>query len=367
MKNKELNRIWWTLDDETANVWRNLFINLMNPSSKLHLSNEIINLLLKEKVLPYYYFKCSEKIDDDSIKEIVKKHYLYSYCQNEAYRIKAKKMIKRMNDIGIIPIILKGIDLQDNFYPKVELRPTSDLDILIVNDDQLSKANEEIKKMGYEIYQYRSQKYAQYFCKDSAYICHDKREVMVELHNGLRFSKNDKRRFYDEMLFQEENLILHTNEEIQYLGFSAETNYLYLCYHAFQSHFNLKRVLWLLDLFVLREKMDEGKMRSMAKSIDLEYLVEWTEDLLNWLSGKEDKKPVLERERSPRFYSIQKIKREFFNIKGLNKKMLWILIWLFPEEDFLKKRYGDNLGVIGLYFTYYFRMCKSLLKSIKGA
>ena len=367
MKNKSSNKIWWTLDDETSNMWRNFFRNLMNPSPELNLSSEMMNLLLKERVLPYFYFKLSEKIDDESIKEILKKHYLIFFCQNKAYRIKAEKIIKRMNDIGIVPIILKGIDLQDNFYPKIELRPTSDLDILIINGEQFHQANDEIKRMNYNLYQYRSKKYANYFSKDFAYLCADRNDVMVEIHNGLRFGKNDKRCHHDEIFYKEENLILHERGKIQYLGFSAEANYLYLIYHAFQSHFNLKRALWLLDLFVIKDKMDKDKMRALAKKVDLEYLVEWTEDLLNWLSGKEEKKPNFERERSPRFYSIEKIKREFFNIEGLNKKMVWILIWLFPEKDFLKKRYGDNISAVSLYFIYYFRMCKSLFKTLKGA
>ncbi|MCX7829638.1 MAG: nucleotidyltransferase family protein, partial [Acidobacteria bacterium] len=308
-----------------------------------------------------------EKIKSERVKEQLLYYYFHFLGANEIIRNRIKSLIRKLNENSISPLILKGIELQDNLYPKPELRPTSDLDILILNQENFKNAMSEIIRNNYKMYEYRNKSYPLLFSKDIAFIPADGKGVNIELHQSIRYSKNDKRRKYDEVFYENENLLLYDKGQIKYFGFCNEANYLYLCHHAFVSHRNLQRIIWILDLMLLRKKCEGEKLKEIAEKSQMKEAYDYAEVFLDAIAKKSESGCIFVSNKSHYQQSaFIKLFDEFMNVDGFIKKTLWLLIWFFPNKDFLKKRYGEY-SFVSLYFIYYIRLIKGFSKAVFGA
>ncbi|MFB3850652.1 MAG: nucleotidyltransferase family protein [Acidobacteriota bacterium] len=360
----------YKIEKETYINWRKAISEMFSEEKISGNEKELsgfIDFLLKEKIAPYYYYKCKERIEDEKVKTKLKNIYFHFLGANEILRMKSEFIIKRINEIGIVPVILKGIELQDNLYPKPELRPSSDLDILVLNQKDFDLSLNELLKMGYRIYEYRSIKFPMIYGKDLVLIPPESNGLMVELHHSLRFGKCDRRRKYDEIFYTPANLVIRNNGKIKYYGFSNEANYAYLSHHTFQSHHNLKRLIWVLDLLLLRDRLDQKRIKEIAEESNTKELIDFSYKLLDAiLLTDKNSDCFISEVQSNKKSALIKLKNEFKNIDGISKKLLWLLIWFFPNKVFLKKRYGEKKNIFSLYLTYYTKLLKRLFEASWG-
>ncbi len=358
----------WTINSSELKLWQKFFFDcgmcIKENETKVNEEN-FFEFLIKEKVISFYYDRCKNTLNSIEFIEKLKRYYFHFFGANEIYRRKVERIVGVLNRAGFTPLILKGIDLQENLYIKPELRPSSDLDIMILSRDDFYKVLNEIYRMNYQNYLYRSKAYPINFSKDIVLVSDDKKELMIELHHSLRFGPNDRRRNSDRIFFEGDNLILHNNGKISYYGFSAEANYVYLCYHAFKSHFNCHRLIWILDLLLLRNKLDENKLNIIAESSNMKETIDYGEKVLDFfLKDKKNNSFSFVKNSEPLRSQYYKLVDEFKNIEGLKSKLLWLMIWFFPDKIFLKKRYGENRWFFSLYIIYYTRLIAKLTRML---
>jgi len=359
----------WSLTKKEFNIWRTTIQNCFESYQETDKNEkaELLKFLVNEKVAPFYYLKCKERIEDKELKNTLKSSYFHFLAANIIYREKVKNIIRLLNSVGVVPLILKGIDLQDNLYEKPEMRPSSDLDLLILDEEDYKKALEMIFSLGYQLYLYRSPKYPFMFSKDVVLMPSRNDGLMIELHHGLRFGKFDKRRQYDEIFYQKDNLILYDKGDIKYFGLDKEALYVYLSYHTFVSHQDCNRLMWIFDLILLKDKVDEKKQMELASKSDMEETLKESQKVLEDLLRKQIAAPCqFVREKEILNYDILKLADEFINIRGIAKKIVWLSIWFFPKKEFLKKRYGEDKCLTRLYIFYYVRFLKRLFETAKG-
>ena len=96
----------------------------------------------------------------------------------------AVELLARLRDVGVIPILLKGISTSDQFYSPPYLRVMSDIDIL-VEGPQVDLVMAEIAGLGYEIKDEQWQLYHTFGHHHLPAARHPGTGVIIEVHTGL--------------------------------------------------------------------------------------------------------------------------------------------------------------------------------------
>jgi hypothetical protein len=117
----------------------------------------------------------------------------------------AVELIARLRDVGVIPILLKGISTSDQFYAPHYLRVMADIDIL-VKDSQVDLVMAEVANLGYEIKDEQWQLYHTFGHHHLPAARHPTTGATIEVHTGLFGSAE----FYSrETVFQPDHFAAH--------------------------------------------------------------------------------------------------------------------------------------------------------------
>lgn len=358
----------WKIEEEKFKLFKKIFehIFLKEKIKKEEIDENLINELNYQRVLPYYYHSCKEKIDDEYLKKRLKAHYFQFLGANDIYRLEVKHVIDKLNKNNIIPVVLKGVSLQDSLYERPELRPSMDLDLLLIDQLCFKRSLEVLNELGYKEIIYRTNIYKERFAKEVVLVPDKNLRLMIEVHHSLRFGLSDRRRKYDALLvgfdkFREQNI-----ENVKYYGLSYEVNYVFLLYHFLVSHVNIKRLIWILDIYLLQKRVDKKKVKEIFELMEneLKGIEDYFNSILDGLLTQNLRSGFLIKQ-DKHDYEIVKMKREFKNIEGLKAKILWILSYLFPSSNFLKKRYNKESKYFLLYLKYIFRLFRRIWNLIK--
>jgi hypothetical protein len=126
---------------------------------------------------------------------------IYGQLENAAV-----ELVARLRDVGVIPILLKGISTSDQFYAPPYLRVMADIDIL-VNSSQVDLVMAELANLGYEIKDEQWRLYHAFGHHHLPAARHPLTGSTIEVHTGL-FGAAE---FYSrEAVFQPDNLAAHT-------------------------------------------------------------------------------------------------------------------------------------------------------------
>ena len=113
----------------------------------------------------------------------------------------AVELVARLRDVGVIPILLKGISTSDQFYAPPHLRVMADIDIL-VEGSQVDLVMAEIADLGYEIEDKQWRLYHVFGHHHLPAARHPTSGATIEVHTGLFGSAE----FYShEAVFQPES------------------------------------------------------------------------------------------------------------------------------------------------------------------
>ena len=118
----------------------------------------------------------------------------------------AVELVARLRDVGVIPILLKGISTSDQFYAPPYLRVMADIDIL-VEGSQVDLVMAEVANLGYEINDEQWQLYHVFGHHHLPAARHPTTGATIEVHTGLFGSAE----FYSrETVFQPDNVAAQT-------------------------------------------------------------------------------------------------------------------------------------------------------------
>lgn len=192
--------------------------------------------------------------------------------RGNAYLTKALGQLQKTYEAAGLPfILLKGLSL-GCFYPDAALRSGGDLDILFHSDADYERGNELLRKAGHKLHDDSEVRYG--------HTAFTYGRTIVENHARAVFfdHKSHNRRF--DALIQEAissgSLITQHHGDYTIKTLPHELNVVYIFIHLFFHwlHWGVgfrQYSDWLLMMTRLKGQLDEEKILSMAKDLDILY------------------------------------------------------------------------------------------------
>ena len=117
-----------------------------------HQWNELEQLAMQQRLLPllgylHKYGRTFPKVPPDFQRSIEEAHSL-TIARSLMLRMYVTSIVDSFNQQGIDPIVLKGIPLENDVYPQPGLRPSSDIDLL-VSQEELTRAEAILVSRGF--------------------------------------------------------------------------------------------------------------------------------------------------------------------------------------------------------------------------
>jgi hypothetical protein len=306
----------------------------------------------------------------------------------EAYRIiairntslfsDALKVLKSLADNQVPVIALKGLSLANNIYGDIALRPMSDMDLLVKEED-LVKAGRLLLTLGYQQDFPAWESTSKFYHHLPPFT--NKSGAMIELHWNIVTPDSPIKVDLDG-LWERACLIKIYNVEVR--AFSPEDLFLHLCIHAC---FHLQTGLGLIPLCDIA-----GLIITSADKIDWQIIIEratlWGGQkcvylmllLVRELMGAappdkimseikpddyqsvyfdESLEQIFDADISPssqlirkRIGKLSKIKK----VKGIKGRVLALLKGAFPSREYLARWYSVSVSSPKIYLYYLFRL-----------
>ena len=192
--------------------------------------------------------------------------------RGNAYLTKALGQLKKTYEAAGLPfILLKGLSL-GCFYPDAALRSGGDLDILFHSDADYERGNELLRKAGHKLHDDSEVRYG--------HTAFTYGRTIVENHARAVFFDHKRHNRHFDALVQEAirsgSLITQHHGDYTIQTLPHELNVVYIFIHLFFHwlHWGVgfrQYSDWLLMMTRLKGQLDEEKILSMAKDLDILY------------------------------------------------------------------------------------------------
>lgn len=192
--------------------------------------------------------------------------------RGNAYLTKALGQLQKTYEAAGLPfILLKGLSL-GCFYPDATLRSGGDLDILFHSDADYERGNELLRKAGHKLHDDSEVRYG--------HTAFTYGRTIVENHARAVFFDHKRHNRHFDALIQEAissgSLITQHHGDYTIKTLPHELNVVYIFIHLFFHwlHWGVgfrQYSDWLLMMTRLKGQLDEAKILSMAKDLDILY------------------------------------------------------------------------------------------------
>ena len=192
--------------------------------------------------------------------------------RGNAYLTKALGQLQKTYEAAGLPfILLKGLSL-GCFYPDAALRSGGDLDILFHSDADYERGNELLRKAGHKLHDDSEVRYG--------HTAFTYGRTIVENHARAVFFDHKRHNRHFDTLVQEAissgSLITQHHGDYTIKTLPHELNVVYIFIHLFFHwlHWGVgfrQYSDWLLMMTRLKGQLDEEKILSMAKDLDILY------------------------------------------------------------------------------------------------
>ena len=192
--------------------------------------------------------------------------------RGNAYLTKALGQLQKTYEAAGLPfILLKGLSL-GCFYPDAALRSGGDLDILFHSDADYERGNELLRKAGHKLHDDSEVRYG--------HTAFTYGRTVVENHARAVFFDHKRHNRHFDALVQEAissgSLITQHHGDYTIKTLPHELNVVYIFIHLFFHwlHWGVgfrQYSDWLLMMTSLKGQLDEEKILSMAKDLDILY------------------------------------------------------------------------------------------------
>ena len=192
--------------------------------------------------------------------------------RGNAYLTKALGQLQKTYEaVGLPFILLKGLSL-GCFYPDAALRSGGDLDVLFHSDADYERGNELLRKAGHKLHDDSEVRYG--------HTAFTYGRTIVENHARAVFFDHKRHNRHFDTLVQEAissgSLITQHHGDYTIKTLPHELNVVYIFIHLFFHwlHWGVgfrQYSDWLLMMTKLKGQLDEEKILSMAKDLDILY------------------------------------------------------------------------------------------------
>jgi len=286
------------------------------------------------------------------------------------------KVLKSLADNQLPVIALKGPSLAKNIYGDIALRPMSDMDLLVKEED-LVRAGRTLLTLGYQQYFPAWESVLKTYHHLPPFT--NKSGTIIELHWNIVTPDSSIKVDLDG-LWERACLIRVDNVEVR--AFSPEDLFLYLCIHAC---FHLQTGLDLIPLCDMA-----GLMKTSADKIDWQIVIEratrWGGQkcvylmllLVRELLGAAPPDKVMSEIKPDDYRSVffDEALEQIFDVspsgqliirrigklskiqkvKGIKGKVLALLKGAFPSREYLARIYPVSVSSPKIYLCYLFRL-----------
>jgi hypothetical protein len=227
--------------------------------------NYIIENALQHGIAPLLYHNLSGLADErvpEKVVEYLRKLYNGNVARNMLLYDELSKVLKTFKHAGIEVIVLKGAALAETSYRDIGLRPFSDVDILVREED-LQRAKKNLSELGYILDEDVSpERYNEEFGCDLYYAG---KVNILEIHwDIVRKTWSDRyTRIEIERIW--ERAVPAKIVGVDTLVLSPEDTLLHFCVHLPRHRYN--RLIWLCDILEVIEHSD----------IDWDYVIKSAE------------------------------------------------------------------------------------------
>jgi hypothetical protein len=205
--------------------------------------NYIMECSRRQGISPLFYWNLKKVSDKKDVPfEVMKKLeriYYSNLARNMMFFNELGKTLKAFKKVGIETVVLKGVFLAEEIYKNIGLRPMSDIDLLIKEED-VEKAKEELSKLNYfaepVIVPTKLHKKFYTALHEELQLVNQNKEIMIEIHWDIQPIHNpykvDIKKLWD-------NVKPVKIAGVDVLTFAPEDTLQYLCLHM-DKHINLK-------------------------------------------------------------------------------------------------------------------------------
>jgi hypothetical protein len=154
----------------------------------------------------------------------------------------AERAIGALRDVGVVPVALKGLDFLHRLYPRVDLRATDDIDLLIRRRD-LRTALEALRASGWRL---PSPERTTHYIRSSHHLpLHSEEGLPVDLELHWNLAQEVRYTIDPESLYERALPLDVGGREVLRLDDTDVVSHLLL--HHFSHYFD-RRLKWLVDL-----------------------------------------------------------------------------------------------------------------------
>lgn len=287
--------------------------------------------------------------------------YYYNLTSNIHLLDEFYAVLKRLNKIGIEVIVLKGVLLIEKVYRNIGLRPMSDVDVL-VRKEALPEVMKEMSDSGYHVTPHGHLGYL----KDGEF------PAVMDFHWDIWFPETDD-------IWKRCKMTMINNIPVKSLD--NEDALIYMATHQSINH-GMHKLIWLSDIHefirayrdVINWKNFIRRVKDYNIEIPLYYTLSHTEKLLGTgipSAVLKDLKPVKSNSFKARVFEKTTTNHYTLDVghilylillKGFKKKVLYLFHYIFPERDFITKRYSISSG----RNNYLYYIVRPVLLSFKG-
>jgi hypothetical protein len=372
MKNSDYKEKW-LISSQDHKLWKTIYQALVKreyPHCPVGYSvTDWIEYLKKQRIsaLVYNAIKTT-KISQEEEREIfnsLKLEFLKLWNLNEIRSKEAFNVIKAISQKNIDVILMKGFYLQHYIYNSGEIRPSSDIDIMILDEKQFSNSMEIISQMGYKKFLYYSDSWERHFMKSVTWLPAIRGLYFeVDVHRSLVYNKTDKRKGFDLAFTPSE---VYSTEHFRGIPVKIMTPaacFLYMSYHSFEVHSDCRSFLWLYDLILLSERFrkDDPLFIKLVEKTKTHDLMDYIFGLIDEMKHFNENNQIMLSCKVDRIHSF---KEKFSNVNGIWNKAIWLMLWLFPSTEYLKANYDPDKSLVYLRYLYLWEKIKLRIKARK--
>jgi hypothetical protein len=308
-------------------------------------------------------------------RETLQAFYYQTLWKNLRFMHALKRVLFHSNQRGVAVLVLQGIDLLNEPYEDIGLRPMTDIDLWVPKKDY-EKIVQVLETLGYE--------------PDAVYPSNFKQgSVLFDVHTHILWA--DRIRARKLLLGKSEEHLIKQVRAIEIEGekalcLSPCDKVLYLSLHAFKHR--VDRLIWLMDIKRILERWSAAdrerlvhRAQDLGQERTLRYILFLLDQIFRVRTPPDAFKPVY---RKALGLLERKILRErmtkgalpiwgpvllFSSQLGLGKRLTFIFETLFPRTDILRQvfPYPSSLKPWQLYGRRSLQLLGMFLKALKGS
>lgn len=275
----------------------------------------------------------------------IQKANLLETAKHKNWMLKAGILFNQLSKNNIEFIVFKGFAFTHLLYNHSQIRPYSDIDI-IIHRSNYNKVKDILIQLEYQLYPSRQGDFVSF---QNSFYDNDSPQSVIDLHWEI----NNRIEFHQHFKFSElynSSQFLHF-ENTKFKTLSNIDAFILGSFHYHAHRPEDRKHIWLYDLAILWSIMDsttQNKCLTRAKNTAQSAIVFNTLNLLNntfidcfniQFNKNTSYNEPTEKYLQPRLKKIIDIKTRLKNIPGISNKLKFIGEYIFQSTEYVMNRY----------------------------